>query len=78
MRIVVIGAGISGLAAAHAAAEAVGGAAEIVVLERERSVGGKARTFVDDGWKVEAGPTGFLLPDPAIERLVRAPLPIAA
>ena len=67
-----IGAGISGLAAAHAAAEASNGSAEIVVLEREPEVGGKARTILNDGWTVEAGPTGFLLPDPAIERLVRA------
>ena len=42
-----------------------------MVLEREAAVGGKARTTRDDGWTVEAGPTGFLLPDPAIERLVR-------
>ena len=41
------------------------------MLERESAVGGKARTTRDDGWTVEAGPTGFLLPDPAIERLVR-------
>ena len=78
-RLVVVGAGISGLAAAHAAAEHVGERAwqragdgvEIVVLERAASVGGKARTRLEGEWTVEAGPTGFLLPDPAIERLIR-------
>jgi oxygen-dependent protoporphyrinogen oxidase len=79
-RIVVVGAGISGLAAAHAAAERLGdrmtqpgeGAVEIVVLERETAVGGKARTRVEGDWLVETGPTGFLLPDPAIDRLINA------
>lgn len=90
-RLVVVGGGISGLAAAHAAADRLGdrlvrsdtdtssgtgrgegGDVEIVVLERESAVGGKARTVADQGFTVEAGPTGFLAPDPAIERLVRA------
>jgi oxygen-dependent protoporphyrinogen oxidase len=78
-RLVVVGAGISGLAAAHAAAERVGDRAwrragdgvEIVVLERAASVGGKARTRVDGEWTVETGPTGFLLPDPALDRLIK-------
>ncbi|HVR31017.1 MAG TPA: protoporphyrinogen oxidase [Thermoanaerobaculia bacterium] len=76
-RLVVIGGGISGLAAAHAAAErsaALGGSGEleIVVLEREACVGGKARTSVADGFTVECGPNGFLAPDAGIDRLVRA------
>jgi oxygen-dependent protoporphyrinogen oxidase len=78
-RLVIVGGGISGLAAAHAAAERLGvgaadprGGVEIVVLEREPAVGGKARTNVERGFTVEAGPAGFLAPDPAIDRLVRA------
>jgi oxygen-dependent protoporphyrinogen oxidase len=80
-RLVVVGGGISGLAAAHAAAEHLGerarvpsgpDAVEIVVLEREAVVGGKARTAVDRGFTVETGPAGFLAPDPAIDRLVEA------
>jgi oxygen-dependent protoporphyrinogen oxidase len=79
-RLVVVGAGISGLAAAHAAAERLGerasqragdAAVDIVVLESAPTVGGKARTRIDREWTVEAGPAGFLLPDPAIERLIR-------
>jgi protoporphyrinogen/coproporphyrinogen III oxidase len=79
-RLVVVGGGISGLAAAHAAAERLGerargrgeGTVEIVVLERGAEVGGKARTAIDRGFTVETGPTGFLAPDPAIDRLVEA------
>jgi protoporphyrinogen/coproporphyrinogen III oxidase len=78
-RLVVVGGGISGLAAAHAAAARLGArgqgaadAVEILVLERESAVGGKARTAIDRGFTVETGPTGFLAPDPAIDRLVRA------
>jgi oxygen-dependent protoporphyrinogen oxidase len=71
-RIVVIGGGISGLAAARAAAEGLGGASEVLVLEKEARVGGKALTAVEGDWKVELGPAGFLAPDPAIDRLTRA------
>jgi oxygen-dependent protoporphyrinogen oxidase len=77
-RLVVVGGGISGLAAAHAAAHRLAasgaraelGPIEIVLLEREERVGGKARTAVEDGFTVEWGPTGFLAPDAAIARLV--------
>lgn len=62
-RLVIVGAGVSGLAAAwsaRAAVEASGIATEIVVLEREREAGGKARTVRRDGYLVEAGPTSYL------------------
>ena len=78
-RLVVIGGGISGLAAAHAAAQRAAARApaaarelEIVLLEKEGRVGGKARTVVVQGFTVECGPNGFLAPDPAVDRLVRA------
>lgn len=72
-RLVVVGAGISGLAAAHAAAmaDAASGALEIIVLERDAEVGGKAQTLREDGWQLEAGPAGYLGPDPAVDRLVQ-------
>jgi len=72
-RLLVIGGGISGLAAATAAAEvaaAAGEALEVVLLERERAVGGKARTFRSAGWLVECGPTGYLDEDAVVEGLV--------
>lgn len=72
-RLVVVGGGISGLAAAWAArrlARERGDALEVIVLEREAEVGGKARSIERDGWLVEAGPSGFLGGRPAMERLV--------
>jgi oxygen-dependent protoporphyrinogen oxidase len=72
-RVVVIGAGISGLAAARAAWERGrerGEPIEVCVFEREPEVGGKAVTLVDDGWMVETGPTGYLDNEPEVDRLV--------
>jgi oxygen-dependent protoporphyrinogen oxidase len=70
-RLVVIGGGIAGLAAAWAAREADKDL-EIVLLERAREVGGKARTIVRGEWMVEAGPTGFLSGTPELDRLITA------
>jgi oxygen-dependent protoporphyrinogen oxidase len=76
-RLVIVGGGISGLAAAEAAHQAAceageRGQVEIVVLERDASVGGKARTRCEDGWLVEQGPTGFLDREPVLDHLVAA------
>ncbi|MCB9891414.1 MAG: protoporphyrinogen oxidase [Planctomycetes bacterium] len=75
-RLVVVGSGISGLAAAHEARVAAreGGIdLEIVVLEKERVVGGKARTYrSDEGFLVETGPTGFLDREPVLNTLTEA------
>ncbi|HEV2291276.1 MAG TPA: protoporphyrinogen oxidase [Gemmatimonadales bacterium] len=67
-RIVVIGGGISGLAAAWSA-QRVGGH-EVLVLERAPQVGGKARSISQDGWLVEGGPSGYLGGRPELERLI--------
>lgn len=57
-RAVIIGAGIGGLAtAALLAARGV----EVIVLEKETHVGGKARRFAVDGAEIDAGPTVFTL-----------------
>lgn len=72
-RIVVIGAGISGLAAAWTAAgraRKAGLDSEVIVLERDPRVGGKARTGTADGFLVEAGPTGFMGGDTALDQLI--------
>lgn len=77
-RVVIVGGGISGLAAARAAVETAreaGAGLEVVVLERDPAVGGKARTRRRDGWLVEGGPAGFLDdPDtaPTMHRLIAA------
>lgn len=66
-RIVIVGGGITGLAAAwHArrlAAEA-GQAVEVVVLEAGDRAGGKVRTIRHDGWIIEAAPDSFLTAKP--------------
>lgn len=71
--LVVIGGGISGLAAAEgavAAAGRVGEGLEVSVLEREAEVGGKAVSLAADGYLVEGGPGGFLDNEPALDRLI--------
>ena len=54
MRVVVIGAGFGGLAAAcHLA----GNGHEVVVVERESVPGGRAGLFEQDGFRFDTGPT---------------------
>ena len=57
MRAVVVGGGISGLAAAHALVE---GGAEVTLLEADDRLGGKIRTSEFDGQPVDEGPDAFL------------------
>jgi len=74
-RLVVIGGGISGLAAAWRAAERaerVPGGLEVHVFERDPEPGGKARTLQRDGWLVETGPTAFMGNEPLLDELVAA------
>jgi oxygen-dependent protoporphyrinogen oxidase len=56
--VIVVGAGISGLAYAHAAARL--GVEDVVVLEASGRAGGKIQTEWSDGWCCEWGPQGFL------------------
>ncbi|RMG47609.1 MAG: protoporphyrinogen oxidase [Acidobacteria bacterium] len=74
-KLVVIGGGISGVAAAwRAAAQAdrVPGGLEVHLFERDAAPGGKARTHRQDGWLVETGPTAFMGDEPAVDELVAA------
>lgn len=74
-RIIVVGGGISGLAAAFTAAREIraGGApAEVLVLERDAAPGGKVRTVREDGWLVEEGPTAYLDNEPVVDELAAA------
>lgn len=73
--LVVVGAGIAGLAAARAAREAArsrGVRLGIRVLEKAREVGGRAVTVREGGWLLEGGPTGYLDNEPAMDPLVAA------
>lgn len=63
IRIAIIGAGISGLATAHAIerlARERGHSVEVVVLEREPRTGGKILSIKEEGYLCEWGPNGFL------------------
>lgn len=74
-RIVVLGAGVSGLAAAFTAAREGAGALpglQVVVLEPRSVVGGRAASWAADGWLVEGGPSGYLDGDVEVARLVQA------
>src|SRR5699024_5898177 len=59
-RVVVIGAGISGLATAALAAQ---DGHEVLVLERLPHVGGRAATLEDDGFVFDTGPSWYLMPE---------------
>jgi oxygen-dependent protoporphyrinogen oxidase len=72
-RLVIVGAGISGLSAAHEAtrrAADVPGGLEVLVLEAGTEVGGKARSVRQAGWLVEEGPTGYLDSEPEFDDLL--------
>lgn len=73
-RIVIVGAGISGLCTAHylvRGLSSAGKAAEIVLFEADRIPGGKMRTIREEGFRMEWGPNGFLTNKPHSLDLVR-------
>ncbi len=68
MRVLVIGGGITGLAAAHALARA---GIPVTLVEASDRLGGKIRTERTDGFLVESGPDSFVSYRPAALQLVR-------
>ena len=74
-RLVVVGGGPSGLAAAWKASAEVdraGTSPEIVVLEADDQVGGKARTEQAGDFLIETGPQGFLDDQPVLREMIDA------
>lgn len=74
-RLVVVGAGVSGLAAAHRAAALAGERGlplEILVLEREAAVGGKVSTVNERDFLIEAGPTGYLDNEESVDGMLES------
>ena len=73
-RVVVIGGGISGLAAAYQLtrqSEESGRALEVLLLEAGDRVGGTVRSFRRDGFLLEAGPDSFISEKPEALALAR-------
>jgi len=73
-RIVIVGAGISGLCTAHSLVRefsAAGRSVEILLFEAEKMPGGKMRTIREDGFHMEWGPNGFLTNKPYSLELVK-------
>ncbi len=73
-RIVIVGAGISGLCTAHYLVKTLSAScreAEIIIFEAEKVPGGKMRTIREDGFNLEWGPNGFLTNKPYSLELVK-------
>ncbi len=67
LRVVVIGGGLSGLAAAHAVireANRKGRAVRLMLLEASQRLGGNVLTERKDGFVIEAGPDSFIVTRP--------------
>lgn len=60
MRVIVIGAGLSGLSAA---CHLVGMGHDVTVLEREAIVGGRAGSLSDNGFRFDTGPVVMTMPE---------------
>src|SRR4051812_4547383 len=69
-RVVIVGAGISGLTLAYRLEQNWPGC-EVVVLEQRSQPGGTINTLTRDGFRIEAGPNGFLDNNPATIDLCR-------
>ncbi|MBI2408643.1 MAG: protoporphyrinogen oxidase [Gemmatimonadetes bacterium] len=72
-RLVVVGGGMAGLAAAWTARRhpaAAAGGLDVLLLESGPQVGGKAQSVEADGWLVESGPSGFLAGRPELTQLI--------
>lgn len=65
--IVVVGAGVSGLTAAHALARR---GHDVMLIDRRKAPGGRIRTERRDGFLVEHGPNSLVAPAPAAESLI--------
>jgi oxygen-dependent protoporphyrinogen oxidase len=67
-RVVVVGGGISGLAAAHrlreSRARGAGGGVEVLLLEASDRLGGTVRTHRREGFLIEGGPDSFISEKP--------------
>ena len=70
-RVVIIGGGITGLAAAHRLLELHGGSIDLTLLESGNCLGGIVQTEERDGFLLERGPDSFISEKPAALNLVQ-------
>jgi phytoene desaturase len=59
-RAIVIGAGFSGLATATYLADS---GFDVTILEKNESIGGRARRFSQEGYTFDMGPSWYWMPD---------------
>ncbi|WP_353948726.1 protoporphyrinogen oxidase [Sporolactobacillus sp. Y61] len=69
-KVIVIGAGISGLAAAYYVKKNQP-QAHVVLLEASGRIGGKIKTIHRDGFLIECGPEGYMARKPTLTRLIQ-------
>ncbi|HET98594.1 MAG TPA: protoporphyrinogen oxidase [Desulfurivibrio alkaliphilus] len=69
-RIIIVGAGLSGLATAHFLGEE--NREQILILEQSERPGGAIRSFREEGYRAEWGPHGFLDNNPESRELLDA------
>ncbi|HEV2862838.1 MAG TPA: protoporphyrinogen oxidase [Pyrinomonadaceae bacterium] len=69
-RVIVVGGGVSGLAAAHRLLE-LHAETEVVLLEASARLGGTVRTYEREGFLLEGGPDSFISEKPAALELAR-------
>lgn len=67
MKIIVVGGGITGLTLAYLMGEK---GFQVTVLEREKRVGGLARSFRYDGWSIDIGPHRFHTDDKIVKDFI--------
>ncbi len=58
MKIVIVGGGISGVSIAYLLSKHTNH--DVLLIEKDDKIGGKAATFEDSGYVIETGPNGFL------------------
>lgn len=68
MKIAVIGGGISGVSSAYILKKHTNN--DVVLIEKNPFVGGKACTFEEEGYLIESGPNGFLDNKEEIKKLI--------
>ncbi|RYL94237.1 protoporphyrinogen oxidase [Sporolactobacillus sp. THM7-4] len=69
-QVIVIGAGISGLAAAYYVKKQQP-RANVILLEASERIGGKVKTVRRDGFLIECGPDGYMARKPTLTELIK-------